>query len=92
MTTKSATFTLRLPSATLVALKAASARKDVTASIYALEAIQAAIKADAPKVAGMNLNTSKASAQTLGRMVDLMPAGTDVIGWLLANQGPSIEP
>jgi hypothetical protein len=85
MTTKSATFTLRLPSATLVALKATSARKDVTASIYALEAIQAAIKADAPRVAGMNLNTRPATAEALAALVAQMPPGSDVIGFLMAQ-------
>jgi hypothetical protein len=86
--TKTARFTIRVSGATMSALVATSTRKGLHIAEYAREALEARLAADAPKVAGMNLNTRPATAESLAVLVTQMPPGSDVIGWLLANQGP----
>ena len=85
MPTLDATLTLRLPRATLDALKATSARKDATASAYALKALQKALEADKPPVGSMALGISAESGKALAALVARLPEGTDPIAWLMSQ-------
>jgi hypothetical protein len=83
--TKSARFTIRVSGATMSALQAICARKGLHIAEYARASLETRLAADAPKVAGMNLNTRAATAEALALMVASMPPGTDVIGVLMAQ-------
>jgi uncharacterized protein (DUF1778 family) len=88
---KTAKFSLRLTEATRAELNQASGGRGQTPTTYALRAIQRALVADRQTQA-LSLTPSPQTATALAALAASMPPGTDVLGYLLANQATPIEP